>query len=145
MLRRRPAPRVGGGAGSLRTTHGRGRYPPTKRGRKDMAQPARARWPAAAVARLGHGFVAGFLATLVFHQSGLALLHRVGLFSGPAFNMQPVPPFGVPAVIQLAFWGGVWGIVFVLVERVVARAPGGYGWARFCSARSSRPSSFGLS
>jgi hypothetical protein len=43
-----------------------------------MAQPA----PAAAVARLGHGFVAGFLATLVFHQSGLALLHRVGLFGG---------------------------------------------------------------
>jgi hypothetical protein len=35
-------------------------------------------------ARLGHGFVAGFLATLLFHQSGIALLHRVGLFSGPA-------------------------------------------------------------
>ena len=82
--------------------------------------------PAAAVARLGHGFVAGFLATLVFHQPGLALLHRVGLFGGPAFDMQPLPPFGVPAVIQRAFWGGVWGMVFVLVERAIARAPGGY-------------------
>jgi hypothetical protein len=58
-----------------------------------MAQPAQSRAPAAAVARLGHGFVAGFLATLVFHQSGLARMDRVGLFGGPAFNMQPIPPF----------------------------------------------------
>jgi hypothetical protein len=91
-----------------------------------MAQPAPPRSPAAAAARLGHGFVAGFLAALVFHQSGLALLHRVGLFAGAAFNAQPVPPFGVPAVIQLAFWGGIWGIVFALLERVIARCPGGY-------------------
>jgi hypothetical protein len=91
-----------------------------------MPQPALPRSPAAMAARLGHGFVAGFLATLVFHQSGLALLHRVGLFGGSAFNMRPVPPFGVPAVIQLAFWGGVWGIVFALVERVISRCPGGY-------------------
>jgi hypothetical protein len=89
-----------------------------------MAQTARGRSPAAA--RLGHGFVAGFLATLLFHQSGLALLHRLGLFAGAAFNMQPVPPFGVPAVIQLAFWGGAWGIVFVLADTAIARAPGGY-------------------
>jgi hypothetical protein len=40
--------------------------------------------------------------------------------------MQPVPPFGVPAVVRLAVWGGVWGIVFVLVEGTIARAPGGY-------------------
>ena len=40
--------------------------------------------------------------------------------------MRGVPPLGVPAVIQLAFWGGVWGIAFVLVERVIARCPGGY-------------------
>jgi hypothetical protein len=80
----------------------------------------------AAAARLGQGFVAGFLATLVFHQPGLALLHRVGLFGEPAFNMQSVPPFGVPAVVQLAFWGGMWGVVFVYVERAFARGPGGY-------------------
>jgi hypothetical protein len=81
-----------------------------------MARSAPARSPAAA--RLGHGFVTGFLATLLFHQPALALMHGVGLFDGPAFNMQPAAPFLVPAVIQLAFWGGMWGIVFVLVERL---------------------------
>ncbi len=29
--------------------------------------------------------------------------------------MQPVPPFGIPAVISLSFWGGVWGIIMMLV------------------------------
>jgi hypothetical protein len=24
-----------------------------------------------------------------------------------------VPPFGVPSVISLAFWGGVWGIIMI--------------------------------
>jgi len=70
--------------------------------------------------------VAGFLATLVVHQAALALLHRAGLFGGTAYDMRPVPPWGVPSVISLAFWGGVWGIVFVLCERWVARSPGGY-------------------
>lgn len=27
--------------------------------------------------------------------------------------MNPVPPFDVPSVISLAFWGGVWGIVLI--------------------------------
>jgi len=29
--------------------------------------------------------------------------------------MRPVPPFGVPSVISLSFWGGVWGIILVLI------------------------------
>jgi hypothetical protein len=87
-----------------------------------MARPALAR----SAARVGHGFIAGFLATLVFHQTGLAVLEGAGFAGGAAFNMQGVPPFGVPALIQLAFWGGVWGIVFAFLERAIARFPGGY-------------------
>lgn len=55
-------------------------------------------------------FVAGALATFVFHQGGLALLHELGLTNRTPFNMSPTRPLGVPAVFSLAFWGGVWGI-----------------------------------
>ena len=55
-------------------------------------------------------FVAGFISTLTFHQGTLFVLHRAGLWPKPAFAMSATKPFNVPAVISLAFWGGVWGI-----------------------------------
>lgn len=73
------------------------------------------------------GFAAGFLAVLVFHQGTAFLLNVHGnnvpeLVSwlgrtGPAFNMMPVPPFGVPTVISQAFWGGLWGIALAALLR----------------------------
>jgi len=80
----------------------------------------------ASVTRLLLGFIAGVLATLVFHQIGLLLLHFAGMTPNMPYNLHPVPPFGVPQFISLAFWGGVWGIVFVLIERYLAHSPGGY-------------------
>ncbi|MGH7047365.1 MAG: hypothetical protein ACREE2_13375 [Stellaceae bacterium] len=76
--------------------------------------------------RYAYGFIAAFLATLVFHQLGLLALHFAGLTRGMPYDMHPVRPFGVPHFLSLAFWGGVWGIVFVLVERIIARNPLGY-------------------
>ena len=70
-------------------------------------------------------FVAGFLATLIFHQLALWVLHAAGVASRGPFNMQPVPPFGVPSVVSLAFWGGVWGIVMI---PAIARATGAGYW-----------------
>jgi hypothetical protein len=67
-------------------------------------------------------FIAGFVATLVFHQGVFAALHAAGLLPRPAFNLTPVPPFGVPAVISLAFWGGVWGMVVWWLIRNARRA-----------------------
>jgi hypothetical protein len=66
--------------------------------------------------RLALGFAAGVLAVLVFHQGMLAFLYAIGFASGPPYQVQPIPPFGVPRFWSLAFWGGLWGIVFVLVE-----------------------------
>ncbi len=54
-------------------------------------------------------FAAGFIATLVFHQGLFTLFHLAGLVPVPAYNLSPVPPFGVPAVLSLAFFGGLWG------------------------------------
>jgi len=62
-------------------------------------------------------FVAGFLATLVFHQGLVLALSLIGVFPGSAFNTAPTWPLGVPQFVSLAFWGGVWGIPLWLVVR----------------------------
>jgi hypothetical protein len=60
-------------------------------------------------------FLAGFLSTLIFHQGLLAILHAAGASPRAPYALDPVPPLGVPAVLSLAFWGGVWGILLWLV------------------------------
>jgi hypothetical protein len=62
------------------------------------------------------GFIAGFFATLVFHQLTLALLWALGLAAFPPYSMALTRPFGIPAVFSLSFWGGVWGILFALIH-----------------------------
>ncbi len=65
------------------------------------------------------GFVAGALGVLVF-QFGLgAILYATGLSPNAPYPMAPVPPFGVPQSLSAAFWGGLWGIVLMLVLRNV--------------------------
>jgi hypothetical protein len=80
--------------------------------------------------RLLFGFIAGFLSTLIFHQLALGLLWSAGVAPSAPFSMAATQPFGVPAVFSLAFWGGVWGILFALSERRFARR-GGYWLAAF--------------
>jgi len=54
-------------------------------------------------------FIGGFVSTLVFHQGVLALLYLAGAVRRAPYDLGAVPPLGIPAVISLAFWGGVWG------------------------------------
>lgn len=63
--------------------------------------------------RLLLAFIAGFLATLVFHQPAVWLLHLAGITPRTPYVMTPVRPFGVPSVISLSFWGGVWGVILI--------------------------------
>jgi len=65
--------------------------------------------------RIALAFIAGFLATLIFHQIALTAFHAAGFTSHAAWSMRPVPPFGVPSVISLSFWGGVWGMIMIPV------------------------------
>jgi hypothetical protein len=76
-----------------------------------------------------YAFLAGCLATLTFHQGTLATLHAAGLWPKPSYLMTPTPPFGLPAVISLALWGGVWGVPLWLLIRA---APGPQYW--LCAA-----------
>lgn len=55
-------------------------------------------------------FVAGFVSTLIFHQGVIGLFYLMGAWPRVPWNMAATEPLGVPAVISLAFWGGVWGI-----------------------------------
>ncbi|MDO9439577.1 MAG: hypothetical protein Q7T73_01680 [Beijerinckiaceae bacterium] len=61
------------------------------------------------------GFIAGFLAVPLFHQ-----LASYGLFlavPGRNFPWSMRPnAYGVPGLLNLAFWGGVWGILFAFVQ-----------------------------
>jgi hypothetical protein len=57
------------------------------------------------------GFIAGFLATLIFHQGLWWVLYQVHFIPSdlPPWPLKPVPPFGVPSVVSKSFWGGLWG------------------------------------
>jgi hypothetical protein len=63
---------------------------------------------------LVRAFIAGALAVPVFHQILFLVLHLAGIIPVPPFDMTPTKPFGVPALISISFWGGVWGVIFAL-------------------------------
>ncbi len=67
--------------------------------------------------RVIYGFIAGFLGTIIFHQLALSVLWTAGIAPFGPFSMAPTQPFGVPAVISLSFWGGIWGILFAFIEK----------------------------
>lgn len=61
-------------------------------------------------------FIAGFLATMIFHQAVAGLWYIIHLSPNPPYDFHPTAPFGVPHIWSLAFWGGVWGILYGWVE-----------------------------
>lgn len=72
-----------------------------------------------------YAFLSGFLATLLFHQPALWFLQITGITDRAPYAMDATWPFGVPAFLSLAFWGGVWGIPLWLLIR---RWRGGRYW-----------------
>jgi hypothetical protein len=80
------------------------------------------------------GFVAGFLSVLVFHQLGFWIANEFGWLRVPLYSLRPVPPFGVPTILSLAFWGGLWGIAGAcLVPRLPGWLHGVAGWVLFAT------------
>ncbi|MGA2402550.1 MAG: hypothetical protein ABSG91_12735 [Syntrophobacteraceae bacterium] len=71
------------------------------------------------------GFTAGFLATFTFLQFSVWVLWSLGVSPFVPYSMAATKPFGVPVFVSQAFWGGIWGILFALVERRFP-AHGGY-------------------
>lgn len=61
-------------------------------------------------------FIAGFLSVLIFHQPMLIILKAIALAPEKlsAYPMASTTPFGIPRVLSLAFWGGIWGIALAV-------------------------------
>jgi hypothetical protein len=62
------------------------------------------------------GFVAGALAVLTFHQGLVEVLHLLGLATQAAYRVTPAMPFNVPMIVSLSFWGGVYGLIFGMIQ-----------------------------
>jgi hypothetical protein len=68
-------------------------------------------------ATLGLAFIAGVLAVPVFHQILLLVLYAAKIVPFAPFNWAPTKPLGVPDIVSISFWGGVWGVLFALTVR----------------------------
>jgi hypothetical protein len=63
------------------------------------------------------GFVAGFVSVWIFSSGGIAVLAAArSAVPFPAWSMAPTQPFGVPQTVSGAFWGGLWGVLYALLE-----------------------------
>jgi hypothetical protein len=68
-------------------------------------------------ASLALGFVAGIISVLVFHQGLVWLLYMAGQLPAGPYGVRPIPPFGVPQIVNQCFWGGLWGMVIAILVR----------------------------
>jgi len=67
--------------------------------------------------RLLLGFLAGFLSHLIFQGAFGGILYAAHLLPALPWSLAPVPPLGVPKSLSLAFWAGLWGLAYALLER----------------------------
>ncbi len=70
--------------------------------------------------KLSFYFIFGFVATIVFHQATLYIFFLAGKIPAMPWDFSPVSPLGVPKVISLSFFGGLWGIPLgIILEKLV--------------------------
>jgi hypothetical protein len=82
----------------------------------------------AMLGRAALGFVAATLSVLMAHESVVYVLGALGRVSRRAWTMTPpIPPFGVPYLANLVFWGGLWGILFAFIHPLL---PGRMMWLK---------------
>jgi hypothetical protein len=81
------------------------------------------------IAKIAAGFIAGALATLIFHQGMYALMQMAGLpLQGKPWNIAADPAaFGLPRLLNLTFWSGLWGVLFAYLYHSL---PSGQGWLK---------------
>lgn len=70
-------------------------------------------------------FAGGALAVPLLHQLVVAIMNATGFIDRSPYSFAATKPFGVPELISLSFWGGVWGVIMMLV---VGRMTGAKFW-----------------
>ena len=77
---------------------------------------------------LAVGFVAAAIAVLTVHEILVLLFKKVGLLpDATPWAMKRMGPLNVPTIVNSVFWGGLWGIVYVLAKD---RLPGEESWQK---------------
>jgi hypothetical protein len=86
-------------------------------------------------------FIAGFLSTLIFHQGLFGLLYILGAVPVAPYNMTPVGMLGVPAILSLSFFGGIWGM---LIWKLVSKDQGRKHWIKAISLGAVGPTAIAM-
>ena len=66
--------------------------------------------------RILFGFIAGALSHVIFQGALGTLYFAADMIPALPWSLKPVPPFGVPTTVNFAFWAGLWGIAYALLE-----------------------------
>ena len=78
--------------------------------------------------RIFLGCVAGAVSVLLFHQTSLQILFWLGLAPQAAFRVAHVPPFNMPMVVSITFWGAVYGGIFAALTDRLRKPLWWFGW-----------------
>lgn len=73
------------------------------------------------------GFISAAIAVVIFHQGMFLILNVLGMLPARPWNLAPVGPLGVPALVNQMFWGGLWGMLF---SQVWPYLPGKEFWLK---------------
>jgi hypothetical protein len=92
-----------------------------------------------------HGFCESLHCRLrldaVFHQGLLTIFYLAGASPRAPYDLTAVPPLRIPAVVSLAFWGGVWGAA---IWPLLKHAAGAAYWGRAVVIGAIGPSAVAL-
>ena len=69
------------------------------------------------------GFIAAAMSVLIFHQGMVGLLNAIGWVPRAPYSLAATGPLGVPALLNICFWGGLYGAVFGMALPRLPRAP----------------------
>ena len=64
------------------------------------------------------GFIGGAIGVITLHQGLLLIFHSLGLVPFAPYSLRPTAPFGIPQVLSITFWGGIWGSAFALASQI---------------------------